>query len=136
MSAWPDNQNPSLRGTEGELVSVRITVEPRTLERLLDLLAELSFPINPQLYHDAAVVYVGPDGGRHLEPATIIEFPAWAGRVREIEAALTGAGFDGASLSVKDMLADIHSPAAEETAPAGARYKAIVRWQHPLRAIA
>lgn len=103
MSAWPDHRNPSLRGTEGELVSVRITVEPRLLERLLDILAALSFPINSQLYHGA--------------PATIIEFPAWAGRVREIEAALTRSGFDGASLSVKDMLADI-------------------RWQHPLKAIA
>ena len=136
MSAWPENRNPSLRGTEGELVSIRITVEPRLLERLLDVLAELSFSINPQLYHDAAVVYVGPDGGRHVEPATIIEFPAWAGRVREIEVALARSGFDSACLSVKDMLADIHSPAAEETAPAGARYKAIIRWQHPLKAIA
>jgi hypothetical protein len=103
MSAWPVNQNPSLRGTEGELVSVRIAVEPRLLERLLDVLAELGFPINPQLNHGA--------------PATLVEFPAWAGRVREIERALTRAGFDGACLSVKDMLADI-------------------RWQQPLKAIA
>jgi hypothetical protein len=103
MSAWPENQHPSLRGTEGELVSVRITVEPRFLERLLDVLAELSFPINPQLYHGA--------------PATVIEFPAWAGRVREIEQALTRSGFEGVCLGVKDMLADI-------------------RWQEPLKAIA
>ncbi len=136
MSAWPGNQGPSLHGTEGELVSIRITVEPRLLERLLDTLAELSFPINPQLYHDAAVVYVGPDGGRRIESATMIEFPAWAGRVRELEGALVRSGFDSACLSVRDMLADIHSPAAEEAAPAGARYKAIIRWQHPLRAIA
>jgi hypothetical protein len=136
MSAWPENPNPSLRGTEGELVSVRITVEPRLLERLLDVLAELSFPINPQLYHDAAVVYVGPDGGRRFEPAAVIEFPAWRGRVRDMEQALTRAGFDSAWLSVKDMLADIHSPATGECAPVGARYKAIIRSDHPLRAIA
>jgi len=104
MSARPDNQNPSLRGTEGELVSVRIAVEPRLLERLLDVLAELSFPINPQLYHGA--------------PATVVEFPAWAGRVREIELALTRSGFDRGCLGVKDMM------------------EAIIRWQHPLRAIA
>ena len=103
MSAWPENQHPSLRGTEGELVSVRITVEPRLLERLLDVLAELSFPINPQLYHSA--------------PATMIEFPAWAGRVPEIEGALTRSGFDSGCLGVRDMLADI-------------------RWQEPLKAIA
>ncbi len=103
MSAWPDNQHPSLCGTEGELVSVRITVEPRLLERLLDVLAELSFPINPQLYHGT--------------PATVIEFPAWAGRVPEIEGALARSGFDSGCLSVRDMLADI-------------------RWQEPLKAIA
>ena len=103
MSAWPENQHPSLRGTDGELVSVRITVEPRLLERLLDVLAELSFPINPQLYHGA--------------PATIIEFPAWAGRVPEIEGALTRSDFDSGCLGVRGMLADI-------------------RWQEPLRAIA
>ena len=103
MSAWPDNQNPSLCGTEGELVSVRITVEPRLLEKLLDVLAALSFPINPQIYHGA--------------PATLIEFPAWAGRLREIEEALTRSGFDSGCLGVKDMLADI-------------------RWENPLRAIA
>ena len=103
MSAWPDHQHPSLCGTEGELVSVRITVEPRLLERLLDVLAELSFPVNPQLYHGA--------------PATIIEFPAWAGRVQEIEGALNRSGFDRGCLGVRDMLADI-------------------RWQEPLKAIA
>ena len=103
MSAWPVNQHPSLRGTEGELVSVRITVEPRLLERLLDVLAELSFPITPQLYHGT--------------PATVIEFPAWAARVPEIEGALTRSGFDSGCLGVRGMLADI-------------------RWQEPLRAIA
>ncbi len=44
----------SLFGREGELVSVRITVEPRLLEDLLDALAVLDFPVNPQLYHHTA----------------------------------------------------------------------------------
>jgi hypothetical protein len=136
MSAGPENRNPSLRGTEGELVSIRIAAEPRLLEKLLDVLAGLSFPINPQLIHDAAVVSVGPDGSRRVEPATLVEFPAWAGRVQEIEGVLARSGFDGACLSVTDMLADIHTPPAEESAPAGAPYKAIIRWRHPLRAIA
>jgi hypothetical protein len=100
MSAWPDNKNPSLRGAEGELVSIRIAVEPRLLERLLDVLAGLGFPINPQLTHHAAV--------------TMVEFPAWASRVCEIEGALVRSGFDGACLSVTGMLAAIHRPVGFE----------------------
>lgn len=115
MSAGPENQNPSLRGTEGELVSIRIAAEPRLLEKLLDVLARLSFPINPQLTHDA-------------EPATLVEFPAWAGRLPEIEEALARSGFDTACLSVTDMLAYMH-------APAGPRHESLSR-RRPLRAIA
>jgi hypothetical protein len=87
MSAWP---GPSLRGAEGELVSIRITVAPRLLEQLLDALADLDFPINPQLYHAAA--------------GATVEFPAWAARVREVEAALRRADIESAGLSVRDML--------------------------------
>jgi hypothetical protein len=74
------------------------------------VLASLSFPINPQLYHDA---------GRSVEPSTIVEFPAWAGRVPEVEGALDRADFGSACLSIKAMLADM-----------------AVRCQPPLRAIA
>ena len=108
MSASPD-RTASLRGTEGELVSVRIVVEPRRVEKLLDLLAGLNFPINPQLYHEPSLVRVEPDGAHRMEPATAVEFPAWAGRVQEIERALAGSGFDRACLSLSDMLVAIHA---------------------------
>ena len=49
--------NPALSGSEGTLVSVSICVDPRHLEPLLEALAQVSFPINPQIYHDAALVY-------------------------------------------------------------------------------
>ena len=37
--------SPSLGGAEGELVSVRVLVEPRLLEELLEALAGVSFPV-------------------------------------------------------------------------------------------
>jgi hypothetical protein len=136
MSARPEDYTTSLHGVEGELVSVRITIEPWLLEKLLDALSGLEFPINPQLYHDAATVYMGPDGARRIEPAAIVEFPAWAGRLPQIRDALACSGFDGACLGLKGMLDDIHAPAGEEPAPPGARYMTIVRSRQLLRAIA
>jgi hypothetical protein len=136
MSAWPEDHASPLQGLEGELVSVRITIEPRLLEKLLEVLAGLEFPINPQLYHDAATVDVGPDGARRVEPAAVVEFPAWAGRIQEIRAALAAAGFERSCLSLTGMLDDIHAPEGEEPAPPGAHYKSIVRSRRLLRAIA
>lgn len=99
MSVRPDRDTPSpaLRGTEGELVSVRISIEPRLLERLLEVLARLEFPINPQIYHDAA--------------ATVIEFPAWAGRLGEVREALRRSGLATAAVSLRNMLEDIRAVA-------------------------
>jgi len=42
---------PAIFGQEGELVLLRVAVEPRLLEDLLEALARLDFPVNPQLYH-------------------------------------------------------------------------------------
>jgi hypothetical protein len=102
MSVWPDpvSQGAALRGAEGELVSIRISVEPRLLEELLEILARLDFPINPQLYHHHA--------------ATIVEFPAWAGRLEAIREALRRSGLGSAELAVRDMLADIRHEHAEK----------------------
>ena len=96
MSVRPGSgpASPCLSGTEGELVSVRISIEPRLLEQLLDVLARLEFPINPQLYHNST---------------TVVEFPAWAGRLGEVRDALRRQGFDPAALSVRNMLEHIHS---------------------------
>ena len=87
------NGFPALVGTEGELVSVSIAVEPQLLEKLLESLAELPFPINPQICHS--------------DPVTLVEFPAYAGRLVEIQGALRDRGFDPASLHARNMLEQI-----------------------------
>ena len=63
----------SLAGRDGELVLIRITVEPRALERLLESLAETSYHLNPQVFPNS------PEGAR-------VEFPAyesWIGLIGE-----------------------------------------------------
>jgi hypothetical protein len=84
---YPENR--SLSGTEGELVSVRVNVEPRFLEDLLETLAQVSFPINPQIYH-----------GR----PTVVEFPAYQSRLDELRHVLERSGFDPSALQVCPML--------------------------------
>jgi hypothetical protein len=136
MSVWPVNESPSLEGADGELICIRITIEPRLLERLLDVLARLEFPINPQLYHDAATIYLCPDGSRLVQPATMVEFPAWTDRLPKIKDALVASAFGEECLTVKGMLDDIRSKPGQEPAPPGAPYKTIVRSKHALRATA
>jgi hypothetical protein len=110
MSVWPAAvPTPSLSSREGDLVSVSIDVVPRDLEALLEALARVDFPINPQIYHDAEVVYRYSDGREKTESATLIEFPAYAGRLGEVRDALAAFGFDPASLSVTGMWEEIHS---------------------------
>ena len=97
IQAWPahrDCQDPtsshSLFGSNGELVELRIPVEPRHLEDLLEALASLDFPVNPELFHQPGVVNV--------------EFPAYAGHVEEVRNVLREAGFDPGSLQVLGIL--------------------------------
>ena len=95
MSVWQCPPSASLlSGSEGELVSVSITVDPRDLEGLLEALAHVDFPINPQIYHGAA---------------TIVEFPAYAGRLPQVRAALAGCGIGAAAIRVAGMLEQIQS---------------------------
>lgn len=124
MSVWPDvaTHSPALHGSEGELVSTSVTVAPRDLEELLEALAALDFPINPQIYHEAAVVYVEDDGRQRLEPATLVEFPAYAGRLSKIRSVLEASGFDAGAISANPMLDEMHSSERVEPAPAGASY--------------
>ncbi len=92
--------SPALGGAEGELVSVRVFVEPRLLEELLEALASVSFPVNPQIFHQP-----GPD--------TLVEFPAYTGRLSEVRDALKDAGFDPAAVIVRPMLTQLaEKPAA------------------------
>jgi hypothetical protein len=96
MRVWQKDapHNPALSGREGALVSISICVDPRRLESLLEALAQASFPINPQIYHDAAMVYVYADDRKASEVVTLVEFPAYAGQLAEVRQALTAFGFD------------------------------------------
>ena len=110
MSVWPSTlpASPSLSGREGALVCVSIDVDPRRLESLLEALAQTSFPINPQIYHDAVVVYLSADGREETQTATLVEFPAYEGRLDEVRTALNSHGFDPASIHATSMLDEIH----------------------------
>jgi len=81
----------ALFGLEGELISLRIAVEPRLLEDLLEALAALEFPVNPQLNHHPAEVTV--------------EFPAYSARIEEVRAALRKGGFNADDLELDRALA-------------------------------
>jgi hypothetical protein len=77
---------PALFGREGELISLRISVDPRLLEDLLEALAVLDFPVNPELYHHPTQVAV--------------EFPAYAARINEVRDALREGGFNADDLEL------------------------------------
>ena len=96
MSVWSTAVPAAvpLLGTEGALVSVSISVEPPRLEALLDALAYLDFPVNPQIYHDAG-------------PATLVEFPAYEKRLPEIRGHLEISGFPAKSVTATPMLDSI-----------------------------
>ena len=80
---------PSLTGVEGELVLVRVSTDPRLLEDLLECLAGMSFPINPQICH-----------GR----PTVVEFPAYESRLNQVRSALRDAGFAPEGVQISSML--------------------------------
>ena len=78
--------------TLGQLVSVRLTVEPRLLESTLEALALANFPINPQLTH---------------QRQTLIEFPAYRGQLKQLEQLLQGLDIE---VSARNMLDEIRTP--------------------------
>ena len=135
MSVWPQEQpeSPSLSTAEGALVSVSIHVEPHDLESLLEALAQVSFPINPQIYHDAALVSQFADGHRESKPATLVEFPAYEGRLDEVRAALRASGFPSDCLHAVSMLDEIQTDQHVEPAPPGAPY--VSRYRVKRRAV-
>jgi hypothetical protein len=124
VSVWQSvaSAGPSLSGSEGALVSVTVAVDPRDLENVLDALAHLEFPINPQIYHEAALVYRYAGEQEQSEPVTMVEFPAYAGRLAEVRHMLAARGFGPDCLHVAEMLEELHAEAPVESAPAGARY--------------
>ena len=96
MSVRPDDSGLSfaLFGLEGELISLRITVEPKLLEDLLETLSSLDFPVNPQLYH------------RHAEVS--VEFPAYSAHLDHVRDALRRNGFNPKSLELSAVLTMAH----------------------------
>ena len=117
MSVWPTvlPAHAPLSGREGELIQVQISTEPRLLEDVLECLASVPFPINPQIYHGLP---------------TIVEFPAYERHLYEVRDASP------------DVLASIRRPCAsaacsrrsQASAPAG--YLALqVYWAKPMRLI-
>jgi len=117
----------TLCGREGALVCVSISVDPRHLESLLEALSQVSFPINPQIYHDAALVYRFADDHEESEATTLVEFPAYEGQLTEVTRGLAAFGFDSSCLHVHGMLEEIQSAQAIEPAPAGSAYLGIYR---------
>jgi hypothetical protein len=124
MSVWPKTLpvTPSLSTAEGALVSVSIHAEPHCLESLLEALAQVSFPINPQIYHDAALVYRYADGREQTLPITLVEFPAYENRLDEVLRAVQAYGFPPDCIHTVGMLDDIQSDLQKEPAPEGAPY--------------
>jgi hypothetical protein len=80
----------ALFGREGELVSLSVTTEPKQLEDLLEALASLDFPVNPQLYHRPAEV--------------VVEFPAYSSQVEQVREALILQGVAGGGIQVSRPL--------------------------------
>jgi hypothetical protein len=81
----------ALFGREGELISLSVATDPRLLEDLLEALASLDFPVNPQLYHRPAEV--------------MVEFPAYSSQVEKVREVLLGQGFDSGRIRVSRQLA-------------------------------
>jgi hypothetical protein len=115
----------SIKGREGELVSVRVCVEARLLEALLDALAGLSFPTNPQIFHQAGIGHVYPDGREDIRPTTMVEFPAFSNHLAQVRDALAAADLPPDSLRVRGMFEKIHSERDAVPAPEGADYTRI-----------
>jgi len=108
------SRSECLETSEGELISVSIAVEPRNLETLLEMLAEVGFPINPQIYHDAAVVTRFADGREEREATTLVEFPAYAGCLEQVRQAVTAGGLDPAGIQATSMLEDLQNETRTE----------------------
>jgi len=95
MSVWPTSvPSPLLSGSEGELIQVRVSTDPRLLESLLECLSSVPFPVNPQIYH-----------GR----PTIVEFPAYRQHLYEVKDALRTFGFDPSLANISSMIDAIAS---------------------------
>jgi hypothetical protein len=86
----------SLAGRDGELVLIRITVEPRLLERLIEALGETSYHINPQVFPNS------PAGA-------LVEFPAYESWIGLIGDAVKREGLEPAGFEAVRMITKLAS---------------------------
>ena len=86
--------------------------------------------MNPQIYHDAALVYRYADGHTHSESITLVEFPAYEGRLDEVRRTVQAYGFQPDCIHAIAMLDEIHSGLQPEPAPEGAAYVSRSRVKH------
>ncbi len=121
----------SLRGRDGELLSIKVRTEPRRLERVLEALASLPFPINPQIYHQGGIAYIYGDGREERKHLTIVEFPAFSDQLELVKKALQRAGLPPETAHVRPMLENIHTDHCTEAAPSGAPYARVMFYKHP-----
>ena len=137
MRVWPKTTDgPLLSGSKGALVSVSINVDPRHLESLLEALSQVSFPINPQIYHDALLVYRYADEREETEATTLVEFPSLCRSGRR-SPACTGSLRVPPGDDAGDHHAGRNPPAPQpEPAPRGAPYVSRCRVKHRLTAAA
>jgi len=118
----------SLSTSEGALVSVSIHIDPRYLEALLEALARIDFPINPQIYHDAEIVTTRPDGSEEIEATTVVEFPAYLGRLEEVHRGLRAYGFSADAVCVTSMLDELRAKRPLVLEPAEPGSQKVVRY--------
>lgn len=95
MSVSSDTRDTAapLSSPFGDLISLRIAVDPKALEDLLETLAELPFPVNPQI---------------HQQPVAV-EFPAYQSWLGEVRGALRRAGFGPEGIEVRPMLLEVRN---------------------------
>lgn len=96
MSSWPEapSARPALHGALGELVFVRISVDWRSLEDLLEALAKAPFPVNPEI--------------RHGNPSTVVEFPAYTAYLDDVRILLGQVGLEDCRMEIASMFSAIH----------------------------
>ena len=100
MSVWSVSPATTpLATSEGELVLISVSVEPRHLESLLEALGHVPFPVNPEIQH-----------GAHACDQTGVSFPAFSGSLGEVRKVLGKWGFAADSLRVASMLEEIQRP--------------------------
>jgi len=127
MSVRPEafSAGGCLSGSDGELLNVRVCVQPRLLEGVLEALNGAPFPVNPQIYHDGGIGYVHADGTERRERAIMVEFPVFSERLDEVRGALGVRGVPPEKVHVRSMLEELHSDYCSEAAPEGAGYSAV-----------